>query len=72
MKIEQKYGLKSRYDRLREAGYLTAEELGRLLGIAPRSVAEFRKRGQLKAARFNDRPEYLYEPPAKRRAEAYV
>jgi hypothetical protein len=72
MKIEQKYGLKSRYDRLREAGYLTAEELGRLLGLAPRTVAELRKRGLLKAARFNDRPEYLYEPPAKPRVEAYV
>ena len=69
MRIEQKYALKSRYDRLREAGYLTAEELGQLLGLAPRTLAERRKLGLLKAARINDRPEYLYEPPAKRRAE---
>jgi len=46
--------------------------MGQLLGLAPRSVAERRKRGLLKAARINDRPEYLHEPPAKRRGQAYV
>ena len=72
MKIQQQYGPKGRYDLLREAGCLTAEELPRHWGVTPRTVAERRKLGQLKAARLNDRPEYLHEPPAKRRAQAYV
>ena len=66
MRIEQRYGLKSRYDRLREAGYLTAEEMAELQHISPKTVAERRKRGLLKAAQVNDRPEYLYERPVFR------
>lgn len=42
-----KGGLKSRYDRLREVGYLTDEELAKLLGVSPKTVAERRKRGLL-------------------------
>jgi hypothetical protein len=61
MRIQERYGLKSRYDRLREAGYLTDEEMAKLLGVSPKTVAERRKRGLLKAARVNDRPKYLYE-----------
>jgi DNA invertase Pin-like site-specific DNA recombinase len=63
MRIQQRYGLKSRYDRLREAGYLTDEEMAKHLGVSPKTVAERRKRGLLKAAPVNDRPEYLYERP---------
>ena len=63
MRIQQRYGLKSRYDRLREAGYLTDEEMAKLLGVSPKTIAERRKRGLLKAAPVNDRPEYLYERP---------
>jgi hypothetical protein len=61
MRIQERYGLKSRYDRLREAGYLTDKEMAKLLGVSAKTVAERRKRGLLKAARVNDRPEYLYE-----------
>jgi hypothetical protein len=63
MRIQQRYGLKSRYDRLREAGYLADEEMAKLLGVSTKTVGERRKRGLLKAAAFNDRPEYLYERP---------
>lgn len=72
MRIQQRYGLKSRYDRLREAGYLTDEELAEILKISTKIVAERRKRGLLQAARVNDRPEYLYKCPvvARRSAQA--
>ena len=64
-RIQERYGLKSRYDRLCEAGHLTLDEVAKLLGITPNAVHERRKRGLLKAVRVNDRPEYLYErPPA--------
>jgi Helix-turn-helix domain len=55
--------MKSRYDRLREAGYLTVEEMAKLLGIAAKTVQERRKRGLLKGVRLNDLHEYLYEYP---------
>jgi DNA-directed RNA polymerase specialized sigma24 family protein len=42
---------------------LTDEEMAKLLGVSAKTVAERRKRGLLKAARVNDRPEYLYERP---------
>jgi hypothetical protein len=63
MRIQQRYTLGRRYDRLREAGYLTDEEMAKLLGVSAKTVGERRKRGLLKAAAFNDRPEYLYERP---------
>jgi hypothetical protein len=63
MRIQERYGLKSRYDWLREAGYLTDEEMAKLLGVSPKTVAERRKRRLLKAAQVNDRPEYLYQRP---------
>jgi hypothetical protein len=37
--------LKNRYDRLREVGYLTVEEMSKLLGIGVKTVQERRKRG---------------------------
>jgi hypothetical protein len=63
MRIQERYGLRSRYDRRREAGYLTVEEMAPALGIAAETVQERRKRGLLKSVRLNDRPEYLYEFP---------
>ena len=66
MRAEWRYGLKSRYDRLREAGYLSDEDLGYILGVLPKTAAERRKRGLRKAVRVNDRPEYLYERPTAR------
>ena len=33
-KIRARHGLEPRYDRLREVGYLTVEEMAKLLGIA--------------------------------------
>ena len=62
-RIQERYHLKSRYDRLREAGYLTVEETAQLLGVSAKTVQERRKRGLLKSVRVNDNPEYLYERP---------
>jgi hypothetical protein len=64
MRIQERYGLKSRYDRLRAAGYLTVEEMAPAVGISAKTVQERRMRGLLKGVRVNDRPDYLYEPPA--------
>ena len=62
-RIQERYRLKSRNDRLREAGYLTVGETAQLLGVSAKTVQERRKRGLLKSVRVNDNPEYLYERP---------
>ena len=62
-KIRKKYHLKSRYDRLREAGKLTQEEVAQKLDINPQLVRIWRRHGLLHAYPYNDRNECLYEPP---------
>jgi hypothetical protein len=62
-RIQERYHLKSRYARLRDAGYLTVDETARLLGVSAKTVQERRRRGLLESVRVNDNPEYLYERP---------
>lgn len=57
------HNLKRRYDRLREAGFLTGEEVAKRLGVAPSTVKVWRRAGWVKAVAYNDKPEYLYETP---------
>lgn len=63
LRIDHK--LKSRYERLREAGFLTGEEVAKRLGIAPSTVKAWRHAGWVKAVAYNDKPEYLYETPGQ-------
>jgi hypothetical protein len=62
--IRLAYGLKSRYERLRVLGYLTAEEIAGQLGMAVSTVKGWRYKGWLQAAAYNDKPQYLYAPPS--------
>jgi hypothetical protein len=57
------YGLRSRYDRLRDAGLLTAGEMAKALGITTVTVRQWRLAGLLSGERCNDKDEYLYHPP---------
>jgi DNA invertase Pin-like site-specific DNA recombinase len=50
--------------RLRAKGLLTAREIAVLIDSKPTLVDYWRERGLLKGIRFNDKNEYLYEPPA--------
>lgn len=61
--IRRKYGLKSRYDRLREQGMLTARQLAQQLGVSPQTVSVWRRNGLLIAHPYNGKNECLYEPP---------
>jgi DNA invertase Pin-like site-specific DNA recombinase len=61
-RIRRSYRLKSRYDRLREAGMLTLSEIARKLEVAPCTVRNWRKHGLLRAHLYNDKNQYLYEP----------
>jgi DNA invertase Pin-like site-specific DNA recombinase len=62
-KIQQEYKLRPRYERLREAGMITQEEVADRLGVAVATVKIWRQRGWLKAHAYSDRHDYLYEPP---------
>jgi hypothetical protein len=61
-------GLKSRFDHLREQGFLTVEEMARELEISTTTVRIWYHHGLLKAHDYNDKGERLYErPPADQR-----
>ena len=50
-RIRRDYGLKPRYDRLREAGMLTLGEMAELLRVTPTTVKIWRARALLRAHR---------------------
>jgi excisionase family DNA binding protein len=62
-RIREQYRLKSRYERLRERGLLTREEIAQRLGVSTATIKAWRRAGLLRAHRFGDRREYLFEPP---------
>ena len=66
-RIRYQYRLRSRFDRLREAGMLTQEEIADQLGVHTTTVHDWRRSGLLKAHAYNDKPEYLYESVSENR-----
>jgi DNA invertase Pin-like site-specific DNA recombinase len=69
-RIQRCYGLRSRYDRLRNKGLLTLEEMANVLGISMDQVKIWRHHGLVRGHPYNDKNECLYEhpgdnPPAK-------
>lgn len=61
-RLRRNYGLKSRYDRLRQAGMLTPQEMAKQLDICVTTLHLWRRAGRLKAHVYNDKGECLYEP----------
>lgn len=61
-RIRRHYKLKSRYDRLREAGMLTQKEIASQLEIHPCTVHDWRRHGLVVGHPYNDKNECLYEP----------
>lgn len=62
-RVRSHYHLKSRYDRLRERGLLTLAEVAHALGISRATAKVWRSAGLLHAHAYNDRDQYLYDPP---------
>jgi len=62
-KIRSKHGLKSRYSRLRARGFLDKRELGKRLHVKPETIIIWCRAGLLKAHRFDDRGQCLFERP---------
>lgn len=61
--IRRKHQLKSRYDRLREKGLLTLEEMADRLKLTPVHVRIWRDHGLLRAFPVSDKNLFLYEDP---------
>jgi DNA invertase Pin-like site-specific DNA recombinase len=61
--VRRRYGLTARYDRLRKAGMLTAEEMAPILGISPQSVKIWARHGLLCGHTYNDKNDCLFEHP---------
>ena len=59
--VRVNYALKSRRDRLRERGLLTALEVADRFGVSDDTVHRWRKAGRLRGHAYSDRPRYLYE-----------
>lgn len=62
-RLRRVYQLKPRYDRLREKGLLTLEEMSARLEIGPKCVISWRNHGLLCGYPVNDRDDWLYEDP---------
>ncbi|KRB83470.1 recombinase family protein [Noviherbaspirillum sp. Root189] len=60
--IRQAYHLKSRYERLRARGMLTANELAQQLGVCPTTIYQWGHTGLLHEHRYGHRHRCLYEP----------
>jgi hypothetical protein len=57
------YHLKSRYDRLRERGLLTLQEMADTLQVTTTTVKRWLQRGLLRGHPYSDKNECLYESP---------
>lgn len=62
-RIRHEYDLKDRYARLRARGLLDQREIGRKLHVDPATIKVWRRAGLLRAHRYNDKGECLYERP---------
>lgn len=59
--IRYYYGIKSHHERLREKGFLTREEVARLLGVSCATIKNWAKQGKLEA-KIIDKNHTLYYP----------
>jgi len=62
-RLVRAYQLKPRYDRLRERGLLTLQEMVDALQVTPTTVKIWLRRGLLRAHAYSDKNECLYDPP---------
>jgi len=64
-RLARDYHLKPRYDRLRERGMLTLQEMADSLQVTTHTVKIWLRRGLLRGHAYSDKNESLYEPPGE-------
>jgi DNA invertase Pin-like site-specific DNA recombinase len=63
-RLRTNHQLATRHQRLRARGMLTRPELATQLGVHISTIHDWRSAGLLTAHKANDKPEWLYNPPA--------
>jgi DNA-binding transcriptional regulator YiaG len=61
--IRDEYALRSRQQRLRDAGMLTLDEMAAQLGVSAGTVKTWRHAGLVSGQCYNDKGQALYHPP---------
>ena len=61
--LRRRHGLKPRYQRLRERGLLTLEEMAARLDVSTATIKIWRRLGFIVGHPWNDKPECLFEMP---------
>lgn len=64
-RICRAYGLKSRYEGLREAGMLTRAKLAAMQGVHRATITKWRERGRIKGHLADDQGQFLFENPGE-------
>jgi hypothetical protein len=62
-RLVRSYNLKPRYDRLREAGLFTLQEMADALHISPTHVKIWNRHGLIRGHPYSNKNECLFEPP---------
>jgi hypothetical protein len=62
-RLRKTYQLVDRFTRLRKAGMMTLREMAQHLNVCSWTVKNWRDQGRLRAHRYSDKGECLYEPP---------
>jgi hypothetical protein len=70
--VRKAYGLKSRFDRLRERGMLTISEMARACGVSINTIGHWRQKGWIGAHSINDRTQFLFEDPGQNPPKKYA
>jgi DNA invertase Pin-like site-specific DNA recombinase len=65
------YSLRLRPERLRAAGYRTADEIAADLGVTKGTVQKWRRHGLLRAVAGTDRGDWFYEPLGENRPQKH-
>jgi hypothetical protein len=60
--LMKRFNIPSLKQRLSAAGYLSQQALAERCGVTEQTVLRWRRQGWIRARRYNDQPEYLYEP----------
>ena len=70
--IRTAYGLKSRFDRLRERGLLTTFEIARRCSVSTNTISDWRRKSRIRAHAINDRNQFLFEDPGPNPPKKYA
>ena len=66
-RLRRAHHLRSRSERFRDKGWLSAKQIAPQIGCQPSSLHYWRQQGLLQGIQLNDRKEFLYEPPREDR-----